>query len=462
MNHIVVVDASGLLPCPGSTPKYWLDQEGRAWPDVHFQPDFSPALVTYFQYKATDTSKSIWSEITNSAGVLVEQLDTLHNVENSTILFLCHGLGTFIALRALSMLGSNWKFKCSKSNTVLVLFGTPLIYQNQNMFRKLLRACATTELGLPTKADNPTAEDLAILADVVKDAEGRKLEVVCVCEKQKSLLGRGAPSFLTGPAPRFSIGQQSMKMSGAEYVPVDQDHLNCARWNDTVYNHASALLKRHHPMNPTTYIGPTDINKDAEQVSVHVKSRPNHPIQLKSSSGAPILPPPLLEFPRNEFFVGRRDVLDHIENTLVRRDEEPSRPHAFALHAPPGYGKTQVARQFAEEHMGHFKSILWLFADSEIKILNGCAAHAVYLGLTKKGESADWAKEAKDVLWDWYRKTDRPWLVIFDNAMDQKLINDWWPHGPAGAILITTNDPTFATNNVAGDGAKLVEIERRL
>lgn len=57
------------------------------------------------------------------------------------------------------------------------------------------------------------------------------------------------------------------------------------------------------------------------------------------------------------------------------------------------------------------------------------------------------------------RLVDLPWLVIFDNAIDQKMINDWWPHGPAGAILITTMDPVFSSNNVAGYGAKLDELD---
>ncbi|RWA09517.1 hypothetical protein EKO27_g5578 [Xylaria grammica] len=451
MNHVVVVD--GLVPRTGSTPERWFDSQGQAWPTVSFQRDFPLVQVTAFRYKAEPT-KSIWDEVQKgSAGALVEKLDTLHDIEN-----------------ALSISRSDrWKFKSSKANTALVFFGTPLTYDNQNNFRKLLRACATVELGLPTKADNPTTQDIERLTNLIKMAEDNEFQVTCIHEQQKTLYsGRAAPSFLIGSNSKFVVGPQHMKIKGAEALPVDQDHLNCASWNATVYNRISMLLRDNlrRSTNTLARIDPTTTNKATEQVSVNVKLRPDRrprpslPIQQRTSRDVPMLPPHRLDFPENEYFVGRRGILDVIADKLVTKNPAKEQPRrAFALYAPPGYGKTQVARQFAKENMGHFKSILWIFADSEYKVLEGYAAHAVYLGLTEKSELPNWANEAKDALWNWYRETDLPWLVIFDNAIDQNMINFWWPHGPTGSILITTNDPVFSSNNVAGDGAELAELD---
>ncbi|KAI0469332.1 hypothetical protein F4859DRAFT_523125 [Xylaria cf. heliscus] len=467
MNHVVVVD--GLLPRTGNTPQRWVDSQGQTWPSVYFPRDFPLVHVTIFR-RQLGSAMPLWDEVQNNAGALVEKLDTLDGIANSQVLFLCHGLGAFIALQALSISRSDrWKLKCSKANTAFALFGTPLVYDNQNMFRKLLRACATVELDLPTKADNPTSDDVERLATLVKDAERSEFQFICVHEQQKSSYFKKM-SFLGGPATsKFIIGLQAMKMKRAMYLPVDRDHLNCASWDLEVYNCISALLRNHSRLrlDPMQELVPTPVESDTQQAAVRVKSRPDRRMRSntaihRTSSHEPLMfPPHRLDVPKNEYFVGRHDVLDLIADRLVIKnlETEQSRRRAFALYAPPGYGKTQVARQFAETHMAHFKSILWLFADSEYKILDGFAAHALYLGLVEKSASPNWVKEAKDALWEWYRKTDQPWLVIFDNAVDQKLINSWWPYGPAGSILITTNDPAFGSNNVAGDGAELDELD---
>lgn len=116
------------------------------------------------------------------------------------------------------------------------------------------------------------------------------------------------------------------------------------------------------------------------------------------------LPCHYIPFPENRYFVGRRDVLRHIEAKLIKGGNGPnqSSTRAFALFAPPGYGKTQVARRFAAEHDAYFQSILWVFADSMENALNAFADFAVRMGLADKNASLTRKKAA---LWDWYQDT---------------------------------------------------------
>jgi hypothetical protein len=52
-----------------------------------------------------------------------------------------------------------------------------------------------------------------------------------------------------------------------------------------------------------------------------------------------------------------------------------------------------------------------------------------------------------------------PWLLIYDNAEDTKLITEYWPKGKQGTILVTSRYHTFATSLGAGYGQELNALE---
>ena len=43
----------------------------------------------------------------------------------------------------------------------------------------------------------------------------------------------------------------------------------------------------------------------------------------------------------------------------------------------------------------------------------------------------------------WLEGTERRWLVVFDNAVDERLVDSWRPVRGRGRVLVTTRRGTF-------------------
>ncbi len=133
------------------------------------------------------------------------------------------------------------------------------------------------------------------------------------------------------------------------------------------------------------------------------------PIKHDATMGA--LPLHYIRFPENPYFVGREDFLLTVSKHLCRNSQdsplvsEPSHQRAFAIWAPNGFGKTQLARKFVHSHAREFPSILWVFADSQAKIVESYATYAVKLGLSN--DSTEMGTAARALL-DWYATTGEP------------------------------------------------------
>lgn len=101
-------------------------------------------------------------------------------------------------------------------------------------------------------------------------------------------------------------------------------------------------------------------------------------------------------------FIGRTDVLEYIHAALEPEDRGSS-PVIYTVCGLGGIGKTQVALSYAMESKKHYKALLWVDADSRVKLAEGFAAFAVLLGLVAPA-SAD-QKSAKTVLVRWFEST---------------------------------------------------------
>jgi len=187
-----------------------------------------------------------------------------------------------------------------------------------------------------------------------------------------------------------------------------------------------------------------------------------------SSSGAygrtdPILPvfmmPPT---PLNKNFFGRSYALKAIEAELCPKTTSKTSdgkavtyPLTFALCAPGGMGKTQVAIQFALTHQKDFDAIIWVNADSINEMAQGFQRIALFLGLIPK-DSADandllYTREAvkrwlvnprgRDGNGEKIPRKSISWLLIYDGVQDPDTLNDYWPYDGPGSVLITSRNP---------------------
>lgn len=170
---------------------------------------------------------------------------------------------------------------------------------------------------------------------------------------------------------------------------------------------------------------------------------------------------PTVEGNNNIEYVGRTSYLKAISSALLPTQvDEPkqTRTKAFAIIGTAGQGKTQTALQFAVRNQASYQAILWTRADKDHKVLQDFAEFAVAIGVLAKTTNNLW-EDAKALI-RWFEVVDLPWLLIFDNADDPKLVCSLWPRSRNGSILVTSRDPQFKTPNVAGHGKLLPSLEK--
>jgi hypothetical protein len=109
------------------------------------------------------------------------------------------------------------------------------------------------------------------------------------------------------------------------------------------------------------------------------------------------------------------------------------------LAAQGGTGKTQLAVEFAHAMWnGRVVEILvWVTATNAESIITGFAQAANTVDGSNPGEGA----EAAARFVSWLAHTARPWALIIDDLCALADLEDLWPGGESGRILITTKLP---------------------
>ena len=108
-----------------------------------------------------------------------------------------------------------------------------------------------------------------------------------------------------------------------------------------------------------------------------------------------------------------------------------------ALLGTGGTGKTQLAVGFAHAMWSAraVDLVAWVPAGSRGAIIAGYARAAADLGLVADDEPAD--RAARRFL-DWLRTTGQRWAVILDDVASPVDIDELWPQGPAGEVVVTS------------------------
>lgn len=159
-----------------------------------------------------------------------------------------------------------------------------------------------------------------------------------------------------------------------------------------------------------------------------------------------ILPPPLLDrakfstiwnvpYLRNTHFTGREALLQELHETfntanVVKLTYVPNTPRA--IRGLGGIGKTQTAIEYAYRYKHNYEAVLWVKADTSANIETDFKSIAQLLDLPEK--------EGKNVVAAVQRwlQDHTNWLLIFDNADDLKIVQDFLPTSDSGNVLLTT------------------------
>ena len=102
-----------------------------------------------------------------------------------------------------------------------------------------------------------------------------------------------------------------------------------------------------------------------------------------------------------------------------------------------GTGKTQIAAGFAHAlwEARAVDLVVWICATSREAVLTGYAVALADVGAAEPGEDTEAAAKQFRT---WLAGASRPWLLVLDDLADPADMEDLWPQGQAGRVLVTT------------------------
>ncbi len=167
-------------------------------------------------------------------------------------------------------------------------------------------------------------------------------------------------------------------------------------------------------------------------------------------------------YARNLHFTGRDELLVQLEHYFsLERQDGLQTFHRAALTQPQaikglgGIGKTQVALEYAyrAREQGRYIHTFWVNAASEEAIMTSFVMLAELLPEFSARAEANQRKLVAAIK-RWLEDCQQRWLLIFDNADEITLIQDYLPQAGNGSVLLTTRA------GAVGALAASIEVEK--
>ncbi|KAL8775872.1 MAG: hypothetical protein Q9194_003555 [Teloschistes cf. exilis] len=159
----------------------------------------------------------------------------------------------------------------------------------------------------------------------------------------------------------------------------------------------------------------------------------------------------------SSMFTGKADLLNDLRHCLFDSSTEMQKQHVqkrFIIYGLGGSGKTEFCCKFAQDNRQSFWGVFWINASSPESVQHTYSAIAHVGGLEPNQRAAK----------DWLANLDHPWLLIIDNADDVNTpLDELFPEGDRGTVLVTTRNPLNRLHGTVGEGSyhfeKLAEAE---
>ncbi|MFA4956509.1 MAG: FxSxx-COOH system tetratricopeptide repeat protein [Candidatus Methanoperedens sp.] len=217
----------------------------------------------------------------------------------------------------------------------------------------------------------------------------------------------------------------------------------------------SNAKKSHIPIvlrNATHYRPDTD---NGYKTLIDRLKNPHNKLKTNQITSSPQITPKSttpcnVPFQRNPYFTGREDVLEKLHNSLK---SDKAAALAQAISGLGGIGKTQTAVEYTYRYRNEHDAVLWVKADSCEALISDYAALAQVLDLPEKNAKDQNLIVAAVRRW---LENNSGWLLVFDNADEPGLLEDYIPINHKGHILLTSRAQQFDKLGISNP----VELEK--
>lgn len=155
-----------------------------------------------------------------------------------------------------------------------------------------------------------------------------------------------------------------------------------------------------------------------------------------------ILPCYMIPHGLNKKFYGRSTEINTIRRIL--NPEGSDSLQAIAIYGLGGVGKTQLALHYANTFMRLYDVVAWISAETQIKLTQSLSDLTFRLGLHQEKEDRNAYNSIQKVR-DWLNVSGKTFLLVFDNVENIELLDQIWPAGDRGSLILTTRSLTVAS-----------------
>ena len=98
----------------------------------------------------------------------------------------------------------------------------------------------------------------------------------------------------------------------------------------------------------------------------------------------------------------------------------------YTIYGKRGIGKTEIALQFAHKNPSGYDALFWIACETSVAIRESFTLIAKALKLP--GAEGNLPHEENLLkVHSWLKRTKKKWLLIFDNAEKEAILQPYWP-----------------------------------
>lgn len=165
-----------------------------------------------------------------------------------------------------------------------------------------------------------------------------------------------------------------------------------------------------------------------------------------------------LEIPaRNSHFTGRREELETLRSRLADSSIGVLSQPPQAVYGLGGIGKTEIAVEYAHRYAEDYDIVWWVRAEHPDRVRDSFVKLGRQLN---PQDSFGYRDRSVFTVMDALRTGNpyRRWLLIFDNAAQPEVINEFIPKGPSGGHVIITSREQQWRRVTRAEGIEVAEF----